>query len=111
MSNRYCPGRTRFRRLYLIGLCSTALRLEALRAAVQEAKSSSDLADYQNAAATLKQVDSAFEVDQKWLDQKKKQVDAETKRLEHELKGYKNNLIKESIRVRQASPLSTNENC
>lgn len=30
-----------------------------------------------------------------------KMVKAETDRLEHELRGYKNNLIKESIRVRR----------
>jgi len=34
-----------------------------------------------------------------WVDTKRKQVKAETERLEHELKTYKNNLIKESIRV------------
>lgn len=33
------------------------------------------------------------------MEKKDKQNKAETTRLEHELKGYKNNLIKESIRV------------
>ena len=35
-----------------------------------------------------------------WVDRTTKQVKVETDRLEQELKGYKNNLIKESIRVR-----------
>jgi COP9 signalosome complex subunit 1 len=34
-----------------------------------------------------------------WMEATTKQVKAETDRLEFELKGYKNNLIKESIRV------------
>ncbi len=40
-----------------------------------------------------------------WIDRTIKQVKTETDRLEQELKGYKNNLIKESIRV--STPLST----
>lgn len=40
-----------------------------------------------------------------WIDRTIKQVRTETDRLEQELKGYKNNLIKESIRV--STPLST----
>ena len=38
--------------------------------------------------------------DTAWATRMSKQVAAETDRLEVELKGYKNNLIKESIRVR-----------
>jgi len=37
--------------------------------------------------------------DQDWIESTSRQVRAETTRLENELKGYKNNLIKESIRV------------
>jgi COP9 signalosome complex subunit 1 len=37
--------------------------------------------------------------DATWIATRNKQVKAEADRLEHELKGYKNNLIKESIRV------------
>lgn len=39
-------------------------------------------------------------LDKRWVDVTKQTVRAETDKLEHELKGYKNNLIKESIRVR-----------
>ena len=38
-----------------------------------------------------------------WVDKMTRQVKVETDRLEAELKGYKNNLIKESIRVSDAS--------
>ena len=38
-------------------------------------------------------------LDMKWLKETGNQNEAETIRLERELKGYKNNLIKESIRV------------
>ena len=37
--------------------------------------------------------------DQEWVDTVGKQNQAESQRLEAELKGYKNNLIKESVRV------------
>lgn len=37
-----------------------------------------------------------------WIDKMNKQTRVETDRLEGELKGYKNNLIKESIRASQA---------
>jgi COP9 signalosome complex subunit 1 len=43
-------------------------------------------------------------LDVAWVDKLVRQVKAETDRLEAELKGYKNNLIKESIRVRKESP-------
>jgi COP9 signalosome complex subunit 1 len=38
-------------------------------------------------------------VDPAWAVQQEKKNNAETTRLENELKGYKNNMIKESIRV------------
>jgi 26S proteasome subunit RPN7 len=45
-------------------------------------------------------------VDRSWVEQKTQQNRAESSRLETELKGYKNNLIKESIRVRSSLVLS-----
>ena len=47
-----------------------------------------------------------MQTDLAWMEKKEKQNKAETTRLEHELKGYKNNLIKESIRVSSASQMS-----
>lgn len=44
--------------------------------------------------------------DSDWVDKATKLNEQETLRLEHELRGYKNNLIKESIRVRLSHPLT-----
>ncbi|GFF38575.1 COP9 signalosome complex subunit 1 [Aspergillus udagawae] len=95
-------GRTKFNRLYLIGTCSTYLSTEALKAAVAEAKSGKDVVRYQQAVRALAEVSpnepEAIE-DTKWVDHMQRVVKSETDRLEHELRGYKNNLIKESIRM------------
>lgn len=88
--------------MYLIGTCSTYLATEALKAAIAEAKSSKDVGRYERAVAALAEVaptESEATFDTEWIDRTRKVVKAETDRLEHELKGYKNNLIKESIRV------------
>ncbi|OKL56876.1 COP9 signalosome complex subunit 1 [Talaromyces atroroseus] len=95
-------GRTRFERLFLIGKCSTVLSSDALRLAVAEAKSGKDVKRYELAIQAFSQVapsdpDAAF--DKQWFEATKQTVRAETDKLEHELKGYKNNLIKESIRM------------
>jgi len=74
--------------------------------AVAEAKSGKDISRYERAVQALAQVapdDPDATIDQKWLEHKKQSVRAETDKLDHELKGYKNNLIKESIRVRSVS--------
>lgn len=95
-------GRTRFDRLHLIGTCSSYLSTEALKAAIAEAKSSKDVLRYERAVAALAEVapkEGEAIPDTEWVDRTNKIVKAETDRLEHELKGYKNNLIKESIRV------------
>ena len=63
----------------------------------------SDLKSYEDALQLLKRSSRGSDVDGQadlaWVEKKEKQNKAETTRLEHELKGYKNNLIKESIRV------------
>ncbi|KAL2862073.1 26S proteasome subunit RPN7-domain-containing protein [Aspergillus pseudodeflectus] len=95
-------GRTRFNRLYLIGTCSTYLSVEALKAAVIEAKSGKDLSRYERAVQALAEVapgEAEAVFDRDWADRLQKVVKSETDRLEHELRGYKNNLIKESIRM------------
>ena len=95
-------GRTRFDRLFHIGTCSTVIGLDALKAGVQEAKHGIDVQRYELAVAALAREspedEDAF-VDKEWVERVQKQNAAETSRLEQELKGYKNNLIKESIRV------------
>lgn len=95
-------GRTRYDRLFLIGISSTHLCHEALKAAVSEAKRGKDVGRYENAVAALHEIapDSPeAKLDTAWMDRVNKMVKTETDKLEQELKGYKNNLIKESIRV------------
>lgn len=77
--------------------------LDALKASIVEAKSGRDTQQYRNAweairAAAPSEPEAQF--DQDWLDRTTKQNKAETNRLEAELKQYKNNLVRESIRVR-----------
>lgn len=71
--------------------------------AVIEAKKGSDVRNYHQAVALLKRVSSGRNLenllDPAWAIQQEKKNNGETARLENELKGYKNNLIKESIRV------------
>ncbi|KAL2444227.1 COP9 signalosome complex subunit 1 [Exophiala dermatitidis] len=96
-------GRTVFRRLHLIASCSIPLQEEAARMAVAEAKKGSDVRNYHEAVALLKKASRGKNVDNLvdpvWAAQQEKRNAAETARLENELKGYKNNLIKESIRM------------
>ena len=96
-------GRTRFHRLYHIGKTSSYLAPEALKQAVLEAKRGLDVSLYQKAVAVLAEVapnEPEARLDSAWVDRTELAVKKETVRLEQELKGYKNNLIKESIRVR-----------
>ncbi len=101
-------GRTRFHRLYHIGGTSSYLCLEALKAAILEAKAGKDVAFYEQAVKLLEEIapeESEAKLDQQWIDRTTQEVTAETARLEQELKGYKNNLIKESIRVSRVHEL------
>ncbi len=79
------------------------LATEALKAAVAEAKAGNDVQRYIDAVAALRPQlapgDQDGVIDRSWVERKEKQNKAESSRLEAELKGYKNNLIKESIRV------------
>jgi len=78
------------------------LRIEALKAAVAEAKRGRNVARYLEAVAALSRFspnEPEAQRDQQWISNIEKQNKAEGMRLEAELKGYKNNLIKESIRV------------
>lgn len=101
-----------FRRLYLIASCSTALQQEAARLAVVIAKKGKDISYYNDACNLLNSITSKEEadsfVDPKWLGEQEKHNAADSKKLENELKQYKNNLIRESIRVCHAtnSPMS-----
>lgn len=78
------------------------LCVDALKASIAEAKRGRDTQRYREAVECLRiaapsDQDATF--DQTWLETQEKANKAETNRLLTELKGYKNNLIKESIRV------------
>lgn len=78
------------------------LRTEALKAAVAEAKRGRCVARYDEAREALGRFapkEPETQRDGQWIDNIEKHNKAEGNRLESELKGYKNNLIKESIRV------------
>ncbi|KZF24986.1 putative COP9 signalosome subunit 1, partial [Xylona heveae TC161] len=95
-------GRTRFERLLHIGRTSSYLHQEALKGAVSEAKQGKDVGRYQIAVQFLQQYspnDPDAVLDTAWIETMSKQIKAETDRLEFQLRGYKNNLIKESIRM------------
>ena len=75
-----------------------------MRAAVAEAKKGTDVKLYEKIASTLYSIapeDPEATLDTAWVQKTSDEVKYLTDRLESELKGYKNNLIKESIRVSQ----------
>lgn len=78
------------------------LSTDALKAAVVEAKSGKDVTLYERAVRALAEVapsDPDASLHSVWVQEVQRSVRAQTDRLEQELRGYKNNLIKESIRV------------
>lgn len=95
-------GATRLDRLLLIGRSSKPLAADALNAALVEAKAGKNVTSYLDIIAYVQNSNQPNVVaveDQAWVEKTRKATDRETERLESELKGYKNNLIKESIRV------------
>lgn len=78
------------------------LATDVLKAAVAEAKSGKNVELYEKAVRALAEVaptEPEASLDSSWIQEVQRSVRALTDRLEHELRGYKNNLIKESIRV------------
>ena len=95
-------GRTRFSRLIHIGTSSSYLSFDALKAATSEAKSSHDPTRYEQAVTLLGEAapeDLDAVPDMSWIEKTRHTNKVNTDKMELELKGYKNNLIKESIRV------------
>ncbi|CRK26721.1 hypothetical protein BN1708_014656, partial [Verticillium longisporum] len=95
-------GRTRLDRLLTIGRCCVPLCVEALKAAVAEAKSGRDVERYREIWECIRiaapaEPEAVF--DQAWADKTTMENRQQTHHLETQLKGYKNNLIKESIRI------------
>lgn len=76
--------------------------VDALKLAVKEAKLGKDITRYLDAQTPLETVapgEREATRDLAWMDKTKASNIAEISRLEAEVKGYKNNLIKESTRV------------
>ncbi len=81
--------------------------VESLSAAIAEAKGGKDVQRFEAAVSALRKIipnDPETMGDQAWVEKTKRQVKAETEKMELELKGYKNNLIRESIRVCHSAP-------
>jgi COP9 signalosome complex subunit 1 len=106
-----CPltahlGRTRIDRLIQIGKSSVPLCIDALKAAIAEIKKGSDVALYVEAWGCIRVAapdDPDAQKDQAWIDRVERENKMEAARLETQLKQYRHNLIKESIRVRKNS--------
>ncbi|KAF2641691.1 COP9 signalosome-like protein complex subunit 1 [Massarina eburnea CBS 473.64] len=95
-------GQTRLDRLRHIGSHSPYLAVDAYRIAITEAKQGKNPDLYVTLATEFEQIapnDPLASIDTAWAEAKTKQLDSEQDKLEHELKSYKNNLIKESIRM------------
>ncbi|RSL97450.1 hypothetical protein CEP52_010909 [Fusarium oligoseptatum] len=95
-------GRTRFDRLLHIAKSSVPLCVDALKAAIAEAKSGIDVTQYNDAWDCIRFAapgEPEAQKDQAWVDKTDRANRAETARLETELKQYRHNLIKESIRM------------
>ncbi|KAI5258706.1 hypothetical protein E4T42_00575 [Aureobasidium subglaciale] len=95
---------TRVSRLKNIAHLCPPLALDALRLAIPASKTAKDTQQYLDLAKLLHSLspnDELANVDTAWAEKTNKLNEHETERLEHELRGYKNNLIKESIRMGQ----------
>ncbi|CAA9965333.1 COP9 signalosome protein [Pyrenophora teres f. maculata] len=95
-------GYTRIDRLHHIGAHSPYLAVDAYRLAIAEAKRGKNVDLYTALVEELSNIapkDPAALIDTAWVEKKSREVRDEHDRLEHELKSYKNNLIKESIRM------------
>lgn len=89
-----------------IGQSSVPLCADALKAAVIEAKSGRNVKAYVTAQELLQRVaptQPEAKLDQAWVDKTEKENQGKTRELEAQLKTYKNNLVKESIRVSSCS--------
>ncbi|RYO58541.1 COP9 signalosome complex subunit 1 [Alternaria arborescens] len=95
-------GYTRIDRLHHIGAHSPYLAADAYRLAIAEAKRGKNVDLYTTLVEQFSRIapqEPASVTDTAWVEKKTREVREEHDRLEHELKSYKNNLIKESIRM------------
>jgi COP9 signalosome complex subunit 1 len=96
--NNY-SGHTKIARLVFIAEHCKALELDAFRMAIDELKKTMNTTLYKNLLEKVGE-QFGFPLDNQWIDSTEKKVIALQERLELELNGYKTNLVKESIRVR-----------
>ncbi|KAL5114477.1 hypothetical protein ACEQ8H_007620 [Pleosporales sp. CAS-2024a] len=95
-------GFTRLSRLHHIGSHSPYFALDAYRLAIAEAKKTKNVPLYTALVEDFGNIapqDPAALLDATWVERRTRETQQEQDRLEHELKSYKNNLIKESIRM------------
>ncbi|GKU00910.1 cop9 signalosome complex subunit 1 [Fusarium langsethiae] len=95
-------GRTRIDRLIQIGKSSVPLCIDALKLAIAEAKTGSDVSLYVEAWNCIRVAapqEPEAQLETEWVDRVERENKAETARLESQLKQYRHNLIKESIRM------------
>ncbi|KAJ4374362.1 hypothetical protein N0V83_003103 [Neocucurbitaria cava] len=95
-------GITRIDRLHHIGSHSPYLAVDAYRLAIADAKKGKNVSRYTGLVEEFSNIapqDAAALTDTAWAEKKTRETQQEQDRLEHELKSYKNNLIKESIRM------------
>ena len=100
-------GHGQIHRLRFIALKSTIYAVDALRLAVRLIKEATlNVALYKETVNQLQQHNPALPeaaLDQAWMDHAIRSSKLTVEKLEAELKNYKNNLIKESIRVNPSS--------
>ncbi|KAK6540518.1 hypothetical protein TWF694_009309 [Orbilia ellipsospora] len=95
-------GRMKITRLMFIGNHCPPLAVEALKTAIAIVKADKDVRLYRQAVQTLQVYapsDPDAKLDEEWIEKITREVKTKTDRLEAELKSYKNNMIKESIRI------------
>ena len=96
-------GHGKIQRLKFIALKSPPLQLDALKQAIRLIKDTTlNVALYQETVDQLRLLDPSLPdavVDSAWIENANRTKRTTTEKLETELKNYKNNLIKESIRV------------
>ena len=97
-------GHGQIHRLRFIALKSSTLQVDALKLAIRLIKDATlNVSLYQETVEQLRLLDSTSPesvIDRSWVESAARTTKVTTEKLEAELKNYKNNLIKESIRVR-----------
>jgi COP9 signalosome complex subunit 1 len=109
------PGRTKISRACFIAERCPALEIEAYKLALAETQTNTfDTQKYEHIATRLNSALKArnepeVPIDREWMQTTQKQSKVTTEKLEAELRNYKNNMIKESIRVSVAYKASCSD--